>query len=78
MTTSETRADAMALDCKAAEQFGPHGGRQFRSRRYLICGCDAGQCENHAINFPLGPVYELGHPRKCRKHKSRAVPGLRG
>jgi hypothetical protein len=68
MTKSE-QARADALDCKAVERFGPHGGRQFKSVRYMFCGCDVGQCENHAMNFPLGPKYVPGKPQKCRKHR---------
>lgn len=56
-------------DCKVGAQFGDHGGRQFRSKQHFVCGCDEGKCESHAQNFPLGPVHELGAPRKCKMHK---------
>lgn len=56
-------------DCAVAPVFGPHGGRQMRSRRYFVCGCDAGSCYNHGTNRPFGPKWEPGEPRKCAKHR---------
>ena len=46
----------------------PHGGRQFLVRGYFLCGCDMGYCENHRENPFLS--YEIGNPRKCKKHKA--------
>lgn len=48
--------------------FGPHGGAQWRSPRYMIrCGCDLGYCERHAnIKVLGGPKMEPGAPRTCR------------
>lgn len=62
--------ESATLQCSAGPQFGPHGGRQFRERRYFFCGCDAGYCEDHA-NIPLGRKMEPGEPLKCRIHRSR-------
>ena len=66
------------MDCPEykVEPLGPHGGRQFRFRRYMICGCDVGICEDHAKRQhaanPFGPVATLGRPRRCRKHRRPA------
>lgn len=62
--------------CNVGSQFGPHGGRQMRSPRYFVCGCDAGQCEAHGVrlSMPFGPQWEPGVPRKCHKHKKEARP----
>ena len=61
--------------CNVSAQFGPHGGRQFRCHRYMICGCDAGMCEVHAKlrmeASPIGPKYKLGRPKKCRQHNDK-------
>lgn len=58
--------------CPVGPQFGAHGGVQWRAPRYyFLCGCDAGYCENHAkprVGDPMGPKFEPGLPRKCRKH----------
>lgn len=64
-------------DCKTDEgQFGSHSGEQYRSRNYMMCGCDSGKCEGHAIQSMklsppafFGPKYELGKPRKCRTRR---------
>lgn len=60
--------------CKVGEQFGPHRGKQMRSPRYFACGCDAGMCEAHGVSMFMGPKWEAGEPRKCRKH-SKAQGG---
>ncbi len=61
------------LKCSArVDMFGEHGGRQFRSPKYMHCGCDAGYCEEHAQVNPFGPRMEPGEPRKCRKHRAQA------
>ena len=65
------------LVCNVGQQFGPHSGKQFRSPKYMVCGCDAGMCESHAVkrgpDHPFSPKYVIGTPKKCRKH-SQEIP----
>ena len=58
--------------CVARAEFGPHGGKQMRSKRYFVCGCDDGMCEAHAKVPSLGgPRYEPGKPLKCKEHRPK-------
>jgi len=62
------------MECNVSPQFGPHGGKQFRSKKYMVCGCDAGMCGAHVVmrgpNHPYAPKYTPGIPRKCKKHRA--------
>jgi len=65
------------MECPVTHKgFGEHGGEQYRSPRYYVCGCDAGYCERHAEgSLSLGCLFERGAPKKCKKHK--ALGGVR-
>lgn len=63
------------IKCDVPEQslrlLGPHGGKQYKCQNYYVCGCDAANCENHAIVGMrancFGPVYKPGEPKQCKK-----------